>query len=233
MKVKGPGGPTPPQRPERAGSSPRAEAAPAPAAVDAVSIAGVPEAELTPRVRAALTALMEEVASLRRELAAARERMGELEELARTDPLTGVLNRRAFVAELDRALAIVQRYGHPASLVFIDLDNLKKINDRHGHAAGDAALAHAAALIGGNIRATDAFGRLGGDEFAIILTNTPKDVAIEKAAALSVLVRDSESPGDFDVSITSGVVEISPDLTAESALIAADQIMYAEKRRRR
>ncbi|MCB2113462.1 MAG: GGDEF domain-containing protein [Parvularculaceae bacterium] len=232
MKVKGPGGPTPPQRPEGAAPSGRAAPSRAAAPVDVVAIAGIPESEMTPRVRAALTSLMVEVSTLRRELSAAKEQLVELEELARTDPLTGVLNRRAFVEELNRALAVVQRYGHPASLAFIDLDDLKKINDRFGHAAGDAALIHAAELIGANIRATDIFGRLGGDEFAIILTNTPKEAAAAKAGALVALVRESASPGEYGVAITAGVVEISPDLTAESALIAADRIMYEEKRRR-
>ena len=80
-------------------------------------------------------------------LSEARRRMGELEQLASADPLLGILNRRAFVAELNRALAMTQRYGQPSSLVFVDVNDLKKINDSHGHAAGDAALAHAAAVI--------------------------------------------------------------------------------------
>ncbi|MFZ5617996.1 MAG: GGDEF domain-containing protein [Pseudomonadota bacterium] len=232
MKVSGPGGPKAPSRAERADTARRTEAAAAPSAVDPVSVAGVPEAELTPRVRAALTALMQEVASLRQELAETRRRMSELETLASTDPLVGVLNRRAFVGELNRALAMVQRYGQPSSLVFVDVDNLKKINDNHGHAAGDAALTHAARVISANIRQTDVFGRLGGDEFAIILTNTPKRVADQKAQALTALVRATPSFDGLPVGITCGVVEITADATADAALKAADQLMYEEKRRR-
>lgn len=232
MKVSGPGGAKPPERVGRSAPAARAGAADAAAPVDAVSIAGIPETELTPRVRAALIGLMQEVADLRRELAETRMRMGELEKLASTDPLIGILNRRAFVAELNRALAMGQRYGQRSSLIFIDLNDLKKINDQHGHAAGDAALAHAANLIAHNIRQTDVFGRLGGDEFAIILTNTPKEAAAMKAAALSAIVKETPAPSGHAVGITCGVVEISADLTAESALEAADKVMYEEKRRR-
>lgn len=232
MKVTGPGGPKAPQTAERtAGGARIAATGPAPA-VDAVAIAGIPEGELTPRVRAALSALMQEVADLRRELIEARKRMTELEQLASTDPLIGVLNRRAFVGELNRALAMAQRYGQPSSLVFIDLDDLKKINDRHGHAAGDAALTHAAAIIGANIRQTDVFGRLGGDEFAIILTNTPRATAEQKAKSLADIVKSAPGPDSLSVSITCGVVEIAPGLSAEAALMAADKVMYEEKKKR-
>lgn len=232
MKVTGPGGPKAPHRADSVGGARPIKPAIAAEAVDAVSIASIPEGELTPRVRAALTALMQEVADLRRELSEARQKMTELEALASTDPLIGVRNRRAFVGELNRALAMAQRYGQPSSLVFVDLDDLKKINDRHGHAAGDAALTHAADVISANIRQTDVLGRLGGDEFAIILTNTPRDVATAKAQSLSSLVRSTPAPDGLRVSVTCGVVEIAGDLTAEAALKAADKVMYEEKRRR-
>jgi diguanylate cyclase (GGDEF)-like protein len=232
MKVTGPRGPGATRPANKvAGARPAAPAEPA-AAIDAVSIAGIPENELTPRVRSALVSLMQEVADLRRELIEARRKMSELESLASTDPLLGVLNRRAFVGELNRALAMAQRYQQASSLVFVDLDNLKKINDAHGHAAGDKALAHASSIIAANIRQTDVFGRLGGDEFAIILTNTPKPLAAQKAQSLAALIKATPEPNGLTVSVTCGVVEISADLTAESALMAADRVMYEEKRRR-
>jgi diguanylate cyclase (GGDEF)-like protein len=232
MKVSGPRGAAPPRQINKSAAlAPAAGASPV-ASVDAVSIAGVPEGELTPRVRAALVALMEEVADLRRELAETRRRMVDLETLASADPLLGILNRRAFVGELNRALAMSQRYGQPSSLIFIDLDDLKKINDGLGHAAGDAALAHVAAVASANIRQTDVFGRLGGDEFAIILTNTGKAQAELKARSLADIVRSAPCPIGRPVSVTCGVVEISGEATAEAALIAADRVMYEEKRRK-
>lgn len=232
MKVEGPKGPRPPEKSEALRKPRGAEAAAATSPATAISFVGVPEAELTPRVRAALTALMQEVADLRRELADVRQRMASLEELASTDPLIGILNRRAFVAELSRALAMAERYSQKSSLIFADLDNLKTINDTRGHGAGDAAIAHAAAVIGANIRQTDVFGRLGGDEFAIILTNTPLDLAAQKAKFLSDIVRSTPGPGELRVGLTCGVIEIAPGLTVESALEAADRVMYEEKRKR-
>ncbi len=232
MKVTGPGRPDSPRRAEGVASSAAAEGVEAARAVDAVSIAGIPDGELTPRVRAALSSLMQEVADLRHELSQARQKMVELETLASADPLLGILNRRAFVAELNRSLAMVDRYGQPASLVFVDLDDLKKINDGRGHAAGDAALKHVVAVISDNIRQTDVFARLGGDEFALILTNAGKDVAAQKAAALAEKVCATPSPEGIAVSITCGVVEIVKGVTAEAALIAADKIMYEQKKRR-
>lgn len=232
MKVSGAGGPKPSPPVDRASASAPADAVTASPRIDEISIAGVPDAELTPRVRAALGSLMREVADLRRELADVRRKMVELEALASTDPLIGVLNRRAFVAELNRALAMVERYDQPSSLVFVDVDDLKKINDTLGHAAGDAALLHAAAIFGANIRQTDVFGRLGGDEFAIILTNTPLSRAAEKAKALAAAVRATPAENNLSVSVTCGVVEIAAGLTAEDAIRAADSVMYEEKRRR-
>lgn len=232
MRVSGPGGSAPPRQADKiAAPSPATGASPV-APVDAVSIAGIPEAELTPRVRAALVALMEEVADLRRELAETRRRMVDLETLASADPLLGILNRRAFVGELNRALAMSRRYGQPSSLLFIDLDDLKKINDGLGHAAGDAALAHVAAVVSANIRQTDVFGRLGGDEFAIILTNTGKSQAELKARSLADVVRSTPCSIERAVGVTCGVVEISGEATAEAALVAADRVMYEEKRRK-
>lgn len=227
--------PTTPTNPTReAAGSGKASKAPVTAPADAVAIAGIPEAELTPKVRAALTALMGEVASLRAELAETRQRMSDLETLADSDPMLDVLNRRAFVREFNRALAMVERYGTPSSLVFLDLDNLKTINDHHGHAAGDAALTHASEIISANIRQTDIFGRLGGDEFAIILVQSEKAEALIKAQSLADLIaRDeiSTKAGPIKVTMSAGVVEIVKGLSAEEALQSADAAMYEEKRK--
>src|SRR5438045_33262 len=109
---------------------------------ETISLAGVPEAEMTPRVRQALMGLLGEVDRLRRELTDARNRISFLERLADEDSLMPIANRRAFVRELSRMMAFAQRYGTPASVVYFDLDGLKAVNDEYGHAAGDAALQH-------------------------------------------------------------------------------------------
>lgn len=205
------------------------------AAVDAVVIAGIPENELTPRVREVLQSLMSEVQALRTELAATRARVGELEHLADTDPLLGVLNRRAFVRELNRALATVERYETPASLLFADLDDLKVINDKFGHGAGDAALLHVAKIIGTHIRQTDSIGRLGGDEFGVILAQSDFETAKEKGRALAALVasEDVEWGGRaFPARVSCGAVEIKGGLTADEAIASADSAMYDAKSNR-
>ncbi|MEQ1930766.1 MAG: GGDEF domain-containing protein [Parvularculaceae bacterium] len=205
------------------------------ASVDRITVAGIPDAELTPRVRQALISLMEEVQALRAELAQARAKVGELEKLADSDPHLEVLNRRAFVRELNRALAMVERYGQPSSLVFVDLNDLKKINDAWGHAAGDLALDRVAKILAANIRQTDAVGRLGGDEFGIILTQTDQATARIKADILAQAVAADplEWKGEkFSTRISCGVVEISKGSTADEALESADDAMYAVKKQR-
>ncbi|WDI31437.1 GGDEF domain-containing protein [Hyphococcus flavus] len=202
---------------------------------DQTVISGVPEAELTPKVREALTALMSEVQSLRAELAEARDRVGNLEKLADRDPLLDVFNRRAFVRELDRTMAMIDRYDMRASLVFIDLNDLKKINDSMGHHAGDAALRHIASVISSNIRQTDVLGRLGGDEFGLLLTQADQATAEHKAEELSRAV--SASPvswkGDaFTASVSCGVVEIIKGHSVDETMERADSAMYDVKSRK-
>lgn len=230
---------TPKSRPAggvaRAGAPARPEKPAAAPPADEIAIAGIPDAELTPRVREALISLMREVQSLRAELAEARSRMSDLERLADSDPHLGVLNRRAFVRELNRALAMVERYGASASLVFVDLNDLKKINDSLGHGAGDAALDRVARVLAANVRQTDAVGRLGGDEFGVILTQTDRATAAAKAATLARLIAAEpvEWRGKtFVAEVACGVVEIAHGLSAEQALENADSEMYRAKRRR-
>jgi hypothetical protein len=113
--------------------------------------------------------LAAEVARLEAELAAMRARVAELETHAERDPLTDVMNRRGFERELRRADAYVRRYGGNAALVYLDLDGFKPVNDRHGHAAGDAVLRAVAAALVAAVRVSDTVARIGGDEFAVLL----------------------------------------------------------------
>jgi diguanylate cyclase (GGDEF)-like protein len=233
MKITDPSKSGPLGRVRSAAAAPRPEAASTPAPAEAAYFRGVPDTELTPRVREALISLIEEVTALRKELTETQARMRDLEQLAETDPLLGVANRRAFVRDLNRALALVERYGTPASLIFADLDNLKVINDSLGHPAGDAALAHVGAIIAANIRLTDTFGRLGGDEFGVILLQADQNAASEKAQALSEAI--SSTPVEwrdhaFTAEISYGVVEIRKGWSVDEALETADSAMYEAKR---
>jgi len=201
---------------------------------DSASIMGIPEAELTPRVRDALMELMGEVDSLRREVSGLRDRLRESEQLADRDPLIPVLNRRAFVRELSRVIAYGRRYGDPAGLVYFDIDNFKQVNDAHGHAAGDAALHHLAKLVLGHVRETDIVGRLGGDELGLILVRTDEVAAQSKASSLSDLVARQPlryGGSEIRLSISVGAVAFTGDDGPDDALARADRAMYEAKRK--
>ncbi len=212
----------------------KATASPA-SPVDQVVLMGIPSVELTPKVRTALMTLMAEVQELRAELSGVRARISDLEELADRDPLLDIYNRRAFVRELDRVLAMIDRYGVRASLIFVDLNDLKKINDGKGHAAGDAALGLVAEVITTNIRQTDAVGRLGGDEFGVLLLQSDQTQAEKKAQHLSEALAGkivNWREGAFGIGISWGAVEIVKGVSAEQAMEHADSAMYKAKRSR-
>jgi diguanylate cyclase (GGDEF)-like protein len=180
-----------------------------------------------------IAALRAEIAALSAELAETRARLAEAEGLADRDALTPLLNRRAFLRELARTQAFTTRYGAPASLVYFDLDGLKAINDRFGHATGDAALKAVAAQLSAHVRASDTVGRIGGDEFAVILAQTSGFQAEAKALTLADAVADAPAlePG-VRLSVSWGVAEITGD-TPEVVVAQADAAMYAGRRMRR
>ena len=126
-----------------------------------------------------------EIVALKAELELLKARLAQAEMLADRDPLAPLLNRRAFVRELTRTLAYCERYQAEASLIYFDLDGFKSVNDRFGHAAGDAAFAHVSAIPATHVRESDLAGRLGGDEFAVVLAQAPHEAADIKAKALS------------------------------------------------
>jgi diguanylate cyclase (GGDEF)-like protein len=178
-------------------------------------------------------ALRAELSTLRAEVVRLTARLAEAEGLADRDALTPLLNRRAFVRELARSRALAARYGTPASLVYFDLDGLKAINDRFGHAAGDEALKAVAAMLADQVRASDVVGRIGGDEFAVILAQTDGFQAEAKAAALAQSVADpppaSLEPG-VRLSVSWGVAEVRGDLAPEAVIAEADAAMYSARR---
>jgi diguanylate cyclase (GGDEF)-like protein len=196
---------------------------------------GIPEAEVTPKVRDALMTLMSEVDALRRELTTMKGRLEAVQQEADTDSLVPVLNRRAFVREMSRMISFSERYNAPASLVFIDLNNFKQVNDTYGHAAGDAVLEYVAHSLVEHVRESDIVGRIGGDEFAVILAQANEDDAREKAESLMHLIADAplEVMGkEIPVSVSPGAVAFKPGEDAAAALARADEAMYAAKRRR-
>jgi diguanylate cyclase (GGDEF)-like protein len=198
------------------------------------TLAGIPQAELTPQVSAAINMLMAEVQKLRVELAQSRKRIEFLETLADQDALAPVLNRRAFVRELTRMISYAERYDVSGSVLYFDVDDMKQVNDQMGHAAGDAVLTQVAETLVRESRASDVVGRLGGDEYAVILTQADAQTAAAKAASLAkaVAAETVEWQGELlSVTLSYGVHTFAGGEPVEQALDAADRAMYARKRR--
>ena len=207
---------------------------------DDVSIMGIPEAEFTPKVRDAIMKLIadvatirEELASTKQELATTNQELASVAKLADRDPLLPLQNRRAFVEELSRTMAHVERYGNASSVVYIDVNDLKEINDTFGHGAGDQALKHVADILLANVRESDRVGRLGGDEFCLILDEADTHSAREKAYELAKAITDK--PFEYDkkmvtVQVAVGVYTFNGTEDVNHALSAADKDMYVHKK---
>jgi diguanylate cyclase (GGDEF)-like protein len=151
-----------------------------------------------------------------------------------TDPLTGVSNRRYFVPTIRHELIRSQRFGHPVSLIVLDIDNFKTINDIHGHSAGDAAICALANICRKTARQIDFVARLGGDEFAILLLEVGLDDAIAVGERIRLAVENTpvKSFEGFEVKFTVsiGVAEQPTDNMSEEWLIElADSAMYDAK----
>jgi len=180
--------------------------------------------------------LQAEIERLRRDLLSAERKIAELEARADIDPLLDILNRRGFERELARSLAYVRRYGTAAALVMIDLDGFKAVNDRHGHAAGDALLRAVAAALRAHVRASDVVARLGGDEFGVLLWNIDEGRAAAKVLELEdIIARARADYGEATLSVgaSAGAVALHAEATAEAIIDAADKAMYARKNGRR
>ncbi len=150
--------------------------------------------------------------------------------LARTDPLTGIPNRRAFFEAAASELSKMQRFGGPITLIYLDIDHFKHINDRHGHDAGDRLLQAVARILGDNVRAVDITSRFGGDEFALLLPQTDEAAARTVTAKLqerlALLTEWTSWPVTF--SIGAATFTSPPDSIA-TMIKTADALMYAAK----
>lgn len=237
MKIEGPSPlrPTSSVRAKRAyGTSSATAASGAPPSVDdTASIMGIPEAELTPKVRDAIYSLMQEVHQLRGEVDSLRAQLAEAQGLADQDVLLPIFNRRAFLRELSRVTAFAERYQSKAALIYFDLNGFKQINDAHGHAAGDEVLLTISEILTKNVRSSDVVGRLGGDEFGVLLARAPRDAARQKADLLKGLIEDrttSWEGHELRIGVSFGVFVIDEKMDAHAVLAAADREMYADKR---
>lgn len=168
--------------------------------------------------------------SVELEIAYRRGLEKELRRSATTDPLTGVFNRRHFLQLGEKELNRARRYNRPLSVMLIDLDNFKTINDSLGHAAGDEVLKHLASLTSRNLRSNDIFGRLGGDEFAVITPELDSEAALILAERLREAMESPSSESSLDVTISIGVASVLPsDASIDDILKRADKALYLSK----
>jgi diguanylate cyclase (GGDEF)-like protein/PAS domain S-box-containing protein len=155
----------------------------------------------------------------------------QLADLAYTDDLTGIANRRRFNRELRGRAEYATRYERPAALLMIDLDELKSINDTFGHGAGDRVIHDVAQLLRSRLRSTDFIARLGGDEFAVIMPEADEGSAAALARAL--LDELAAWPVSVDperrMTMSVGIALVEPGVSAEEAMIRADSALYEAK----
>jgi diguanylate cyclase (GGDEF)-like protein len=180
--------------------------------------------------------LLAEIERLQAELSQARATIAELETRADVDPLLNILNRRGFERELKRSLAYLARYKGEAAMLFVDLDGFKAVNDRHGHAAGDALLKAVADALTAHVRASDVVARLGGDEFGVLLWNLGPAQAAAKARDLEQVIAAVAIEHDaarLSVGASAGLVALMGSATPAQMIDAADRAMYARKKERR
>ncbi|MDY6934806.1 MAG: GGDEF domain-containing protein [Spirochaetota bacterium] len=153
------------------------------------------------------------------------------EEIAATDPLTGIANRRFFYKQAENELKRIQRHKYPLSIAYIDLDNFKFINDKFGHNEGDHLLNVVAQSIKKNIRTIDIFARLGGDEFAILFIGSGAEAAFSISNKLNTnLLRLMKEHG-WPVTFSIGIVTYeTPPSSVDELINCADKLMYQSKR---
>jgi len=161
-------------------------------------------------------------------------RIAAVEALASTDPLTRVANRQSALRTLAEEITRANRHERPLSVALIDIDHFKRVNDTHGHAAGDAVLRHVAGLLAANVRSTDTLGRYGGEEFVLVLPETDVDGALASAENLRRVIARGQLTHDktaigvtISVGVTGGVGASSREIDA--MLREADSALYSAK----
>lgn len=158
--------------------------------------------------------------------------LAEMEQRANHDVLTGLSNRRHFIESLEKRIMRCQRYGDNTALLFLDVDDLKVINDTYGHAAGDLLLTRLAKILKDNIRACDMVARIGGDEFALLLDNLDADQVESKILSLMKRIKATrlehcDQTLKFGAAI--GYSFVGPTDTVLALMSRADEAMYKSK----
>ena len=177
-----------------------------------------------------------EVATVNAELdlknLALQDAMGQLNQLVTFDQLTGAYSRRFIFEELERQVSVSNRHDAPVSLIMLDLDHFKSINDTYGHAVGDRALREAAAAAGAQLRDGDMLARIGGEEFLVLLPMTRKDAAVLLAERLRATLASTHiAEGSHSIALPAsfGVAELQPDEDFAAWFRRVDGALYQAK----
>ncbi|MCW8907508.1 MAG: diguanylate cyclase [Sedimenticola sp.] len=177
------------------------------------------------------------VEGIARDITKIKEREERLAELGRIDELTGLLNRRSFLEGAENQLQIAHRYGRELSVIMIDLDWFKSINDRYGHEAGDQALVYFADACREVFRKTDILGRMGGEEFAILVPETGRTPAREMVNRLQQRLKEQPfryHEHEIPFTLSAGLASLdSKKQTLSNLLSLADKLLYEAKRQGR
>jgi diguanylate cyclase len=176
--------------------------------------------------------LQERVQTTDAQIAKLHSELDRLDVLARHDALTGALNRKGMEEAVHREISKMRRAKSPLSVVMVDIDNFKKLNDTLGHAVGDAALRHLAVVARECLRPMDTVARYGGEEFLMLLPDTPLERGIEAIQRLQKVLAQRPFTNfgqQVDITFSAGVAQCLPTETVEAATKRADEAMYQAK----
>ena len=185
------------------------------------------------RSRDELIEMRDRVRQAEREVVRLQEELAHASEMVRTDALTGALNRKGMDEAIEREVARARRKNSPLSVALLDIDNFKKLNDTHGHEAGDQALVHLAQVVRETLRPTDTLARYGGEEFVIVLADTRLDdgvqamVRVQRELTRKFFLHRNEK---MLITFSCGVAELGPAESPADGVKRADQAMYLAKR---
>jgi diguanylate cyclase (GGDEF)-like protein len=199
-----------------------------------LSMLGIPDSEMTPAVNLAISALLEKLDDVNRDLSRTKESLAEIERLVDVDCVAPIPNRRAFMRRLAWAITMHERYGHPSTILYFDINDFKNINDEYGHAAGDIAIRHISHLLTTTMRESDFLARIGGDEFAVIMYYASEESARKRGGKIAEKLQKTPfvyNGKHLNVTAAYGYYSIKSGDDAESALASADMSMYVDKRR--
>jgi diguanylate cyclase (GGDEF)-like protein len=153
----------------------------------------------------------------------------QLKDIALTDPLTGAYNRRYFQHQAHRAIDIFRRFDRPASLLLLDIDYFKEVNDRYGHTVGDAALRAVVALLQQRLRSVDTLCRFGGEEFVLLLNETDESYALQVAQELRQMIAQADILPQGAITVSIGVCQLALSQNLDQWLQCVDKALYRAK----